>query len=91
MYIRKNLADYNYCYEQHSYDTRRALDIDIGFLRLRKSRIASLYYSPTFFNKLPVSIRQLSVSAFKTCIKDLLIRGAYYSIAEFMSANFDSS
>lgn len=85
-YIKKNVNRYNLCSDVHAYETRQADNVYINFLRLKKSSIATLYYAPKFFNKLPRTMRFLSEKDFILQVKNMLCTNAFYSFDEFLLA-----
>ena len=86
-YIKRNIGRYSCCSEHHDHDTRNKLNVDVKFLRIGKSRSCYNYYAPTFFNKLPIGIRELNEINFVREVKRLLCSHAFYSIDEFLGAD----
>lgn len=84
-FMKKNLDLYEKNGDIHQYHTRTKDDIVKKFLRISKSRNSGNYYGPTFFNKLPTSIRKLPFNKFESYIKNALIEKTYYSISEFLN------
>ena len=87
-HVKKNINSYNSRSDIHQYKTRQTHDLNINMLRLRRSQIASLYYGPLFFNKLPKDIRILTERDFSGAVRGLLCEGAFYSVQEFLEGNF---
>jgi hypothetical protein len=65
------------------------LNVDASYkpLRLSKSRDAVNYYCIKFYNKLPNSIKKERVEVVLRVTGDCLLRGAFYSFEEFLSAD----
>lgn len=72
----------------HEHNTRHSRDLRLNYHRIYKTRSGVNHYSYVFFNKLPQKIRELQFNAFKTKIKYLLIKEAFYSKEEYLSFNF---
>ena len=83
LYVRKNIHKYVNIFNIHTYNTRNNNNLFIEHLRLKKSRHATDYYRPYFFNKLPLQIRILPLNQFKNKIKIFLISKAFHSLNEF--------
>ena len=88
IYMKKNSGNYSMCSELHSYNTRQSDSVYINSLRLKRSSIATLYYAPVFFNKIPREIRALNDKDFTASIRTFLCDNAFYSIDEFLTAKF---
>lgn len=48
-------------------------------------RMSVFCMAPTIYNKIPMSVRMLSINEFKIKLKDILSNRAYYTINEFLS------
>lgn len=90
IYTKNNVDQYNTARNIHNHNTRQKDDLRVEFLRLSKSWNATLYLAPTFYNKLPISVKSLEGNKFKKVIKKLLIKKAYYSYEEFLDDCFTS-
>ena len=83
LHVKKNIHKYVNIFNIHTYNTRNNNNLFIEHLRLEKSRHATDYYGPYFFNKLPLQIRILPLNQFKNKIKIFFISKAFYSLNEF--------
>ena len=86
LYARANLPEYVSVSSIHSYDTRNNSDLRLEFFRLKKSWYSKSHFAPTFYNKLPSQIKNLSDTMFKAAIKKCLIEKAFYTFDEFMNS-----
>lgn len=43
------------------------------------------FLGPKFYNKLPASVKELSLRDFKSRVRNFLIKKAYYDVAEFLN------
>ena len=68
----------------HSYNTRYKGDLRADRYRLSLSQNGPNHLSIIFFNKLPISIRCLSLKKFKVATKNLLLLHAFYTLDEFL-------
>lgn len=71
----------------HKHDTRLNNNIHLQYLRLKRTRLASNYYSPLFFNKLPQHIKTLPIDKYKLSVKKVLLSKSFYNIQEFLDSN----
>jgi hypothetical protein len=85
-YILNNFELYPKLNYYHRYNTR-TVDASYKPLRLSKSRDAVNYYCIKFYNKLPNSIKKERVEVVLRVTGDCLLRGAFYSFEEFLSAD----
>ena len=86
-YVKRNIESYKFCLEKHTHKTRNRNNINLEFLRLKKSRISTNYFGPTFFNKLPVTIRSLEEKPFIKRVKKYLLKKAFYTVQEFLDTS----
>jgi len=70
---------------KHSYNTRKANDLQISFVRLEGSKNVD-YWGVRLFNLLPMTVKCLPKTAFCRLMKDFLLRGAFYSLEKYMEA-----
>lgn len=84
-YSNQDKYSKNKCY--HEYNTRLNNNIHLEYLRLRRTRLASNYYAPLFFNKLPQNIKLLPIDKYKLSIKKMLLSQAFYNVQEFLDSN----
>ena len=87
LYVKKNIHKYVNIFNIHTHNTRNNNNLFIEYLRLKKSRHATDYYGPLFYNKLPLQIRSLPLNLFKIKVKKFLISKAFYSLDEFQIYN----
>lgn len=85
LYARKNWDRYGRREDIHDHNTRNKESLNIGYLRLKKSENSTLYYVPTFFNKLPEEVRTLDFNKYKTVVKDYLLKNPFYNIDDFIN------
>jgi hypothetical protein len=83
IYIKDNLNKYKLRINMHTRSLRNNDDLHIEYLRLEKSKTASNYYGPVFYNSLSNEITALPRNKFITQIKTLLTEGAYYDYRSF--------
>lgn len=88
IFMKRNRSLYSTHSDRHGYPTRGNADLVIGFRRLSKSRNGSGYYSPKLFNALPPWFRVIDEQSFRKRLKVFLVAGAFYSINEFLNADF---
>jgi hypothetical protein len=67
----------------HTRSLRNNDDLHTEYLRLEKSKTASNYYGPVFYNSLSNEITAMPRNKFITQIKTLLTEGAYYDYRSF--------
>lgn len=87
VYTYKNIDKYSRNGDCHNYPTRVRQEIRVNYLRLNRSRISTNYYGPILFNKLSDRLKSLPLSIFKSKLKDLLHKVAYYSVDEFLKSD----
>ena len=85
-YVRSNLGRFSSHGDIHKYSTRQKNNLIPEFCRLSKSQKSVWYNSLQFYNRLPISIRQLPTKTFKNCVKRFLMKNAFYSFDEYMSS-----
>ena len=84
--IHSNRSDMIHQYHIHKYNTRTADLVRTRRFRLTKTKNLSINIS--LYNHLPQRYRTLCGSAFKTKVKKLLLRHAFYSTNEFLEYKF---
>ena len=82
LYIINNLPLYST--GAHEYETRYRNNLVPEYHRLYRSRQATNHYGLKFFNVLPRGVRELPVAQFTGVIKGFLLRGAFYSVEEYL-------
>jgi len=70
----------------HLYNTRHKDNLVTPQVRLSKSINSHLYLQYVFFNKLPVSIRELPLRQFKKKIEKFLSLKEFYTMEEFVNS-----
>ena len=65
----------------HQYETRQIQMLEIPSTRLKTNPAAIGYH---LYNKLPEDVKRLQVSKFEKTVKDILLKGVYYSVEEYM-------
>lgn len=88
LFIKYNISNFKTNADIHNYGTRHCTDIKKDFCQYSKSLNSFRCLSIKLYNRLPLSIRSLSNIAFKTVVKDLLIRNSFYNIDEYINHNF---
>ena len=88
LYIKENESKYISRDRLHPYPTRSNDNLHFDFRRLSKSRNGTAYYAVKFYNALPLNIRRLDHLRFKTVLKKFLTDNAFFSINEFLDADF---
>ena len=83
IYVRKNINTFVSRRDIHDYHTRNTHMLQIPLHRLQSSQSSPTFKAIKWFNLLPRTIQELSVIRFKSCIKDILVREAFYSTDEF--------
>ena len=71
--------------DTHGYETRHASSQKLSLPKpnIEKYREAFVYQSPKLWNKLPISISQMSLHSFKSALKCILIilLNVYFNLA----------
>lgn len=88
LYAKKNIGKYETGSTYHSYDTRSAHDLMLDFHKLSKFENSPYYMGKKLYNKLPLQVRHKDYKNFKNDVKDLLLKGGYYSIQEYLDDSF---
>lgn len=86
--IKRNLMTYNKNSSIHNHGTRSIDNIFIPRFRLNKSTSCFPVTGMTFFNKLPLAVRSLSDSKFKTIVKNWLVANPLYNVKEFFDLDY---
>lgn len=87
-FVRQNISNFNLQNEYHDYNTRHGQNLQYHIHRLELYKSNPYYMGAKLYNKLPPSIKNLSISKFASQVKKLLLSNAFYSINEFMSHVF---
>ena len=87
IYVKSNLGKFSSHGDIHAYGTRQKHNLIPEFCRLSKSQKSVGYISLQFYNKLPVSMRQMPTNRFKTSLKRFLMTNAFYTFEEYMSCS----
>ena len=87
VYVKRNIDSYNLCLEHHNHNTRNKNNMDLKFLRLKKSRISTNYFGPKIFNKLPEAVRNLEEKSFAKIVRKYLLKKAFYSVQDYLNTN----
>ena len=88
LYVKKNLHMYVTHGDVHGYETRNRGELVPGYWRLRRCQSGIGYWAIKFFNVLPLDIKSLPVTKFKTEMRKLLIRHTFYSFDEYLKFDF---
>ena len=84
MYARKNLHKFDVLSDIHNINTRNKHKLVVPKFRLAKSNKSFLGNCVRFYNKLPKSVTDLTGRKFKTFVKSMLIKKAYYKIKDYI-------
>lgn len=85
MYVRKNLHLYTKNNEVHGFNTRNRNKLCAPKLRLSKSSKSFIGNSIRFYNKIPDNVTALTDIKFKTHVKHVLIKKAYYKVNDYIA------
>ena len=85
MYVHKNNANFKKNCDIHSINTRNKHKLAVPTTRLHKIRKSFMGNCVRFYNKLPVTVTELSINKFKNYVKRKLISKAYYSTQDYMN------
>lgn len=86
MYARKNMSLFTKRDECHTYNTRHAELLDIPRHNTTKFKHSPHYNCITLYNSLPENIRKIKIyKNYKTETKNLLLKGGFYSIQDFLN------
>lgn len=85
LYAKQNIGRFVKNSHFHSYSTRFGDSVSVITHSSSKFEKSPDYASCRLFNHLPLSLRQSQFGDFKKAVKLLLTRGAYYSVAEYLS------
>jgi hypothetical protein len=80
--MRENFRKFNLASDVHSYNTKNSNNIVLPGVRLEKTHKTFIFLGPTFFNLLPIPLRQLPINRFKRSIRRILIACEGYTITE---------
>lgn len=69
--------------DTHSYNTRYRDDISVPYHRITKSQKSYHYISVKLYNALPAEIKCFNNKKFKSKVREILMEGEFYSVAEF--------
>lgn len=84
MYVRKNLHLFAKLSDRHNYNTRNRNKIAQPQFRLSKVHTSFMGYCVKCYNKIPCDILQLNEKKFKTHIKNILCKQAYYKLDDYI-------
>lgn len=70
----------------HQHNTRGQEKLTIPFHRISRSQQSTNYLGVKLYNKLPDKYKVADVAGFRKKAKQLLMRGAYYSVQEFLQS-----
>lgn len=87
MYVRKNIHRFTKNKDIHSVNTRNKNKLAIEKYRLSKTSKCYIGVGVRMFNKLPDEVINLPEKKFKTYVKRVLCKKAYYSINDYFNDN----
>lgn len=82
VFVKVNLTSFGKRQDVHSYNTRRAGDINLPHSRLSRNHCSFPLVAMKLFNNLPNNIKQLDITKFKTTVHSRLISRPIYSVSE---------
>nr|CAI5868908.1 unnamed protein product [Callosobruchus analis] len=88
MYIKEHEQLYKVHGEVHSYNTRQRNMLTTTYHRLKRCQDGPGYISAKLFNALPIEIRNLECSMFKSSIKTFLTINCFYSLDGYFNYKF---
>nr|CAI5846940.1 unnamed protein product [Callosobruchus analis] len=83
-YVKNNLGAYRYHSEFLDHNTRYRGNINVEYLRLKRTCISVNHFGPMFHNKLSEHIRNLEMKQFCKLVKNYLLSKAFYSFQEYL-------
>ena len=88
LFAVKNLDIYPTNFSVHGMNTRQKNKLHVPLVRLSSIQRDVCYSSVRIFNQLPQNIFKYcnNIHTFKTLLRDYLVKNAFYSIEEFLSA-----
>lgn len=87
IYVKKNINQFKRLTDTHDYDTRGDNILEIPAHKHKKYENSPRYLAIKAYNKLPNNIKILSMPLYKKKIKKILVKKAYYKIAEYFDTN----
>ena len=92
LFAVKNLNIYPPNSSVHGMNTRQQNKLHIPLVRLSSIQRGVYYSSVKIFNQLPQNIFKYcnNIHTFETLLRDYLVKNAFYSIEEFLSARRNS-
>lgn len=87
VYVKENITQFETFSTIHVYNTRYKNNLTTPSIRLEKSFKSSNYQQVKVFNKLPLSIRNMSLNKFKTTVSKWLKSKEFYSVDEYMNCD----
>lgn len=88
LYAKSELSSFNTLNNNHSYNTRNNLTLEVPAHNLVIYEKSPNYLAVTVYNKLPNSYKLLKLSKYKASIKHLLLEKSYYSLKEYLEDKF---
>lgn len=85
MYTRKNSYNFKKRSDVHGLNTRNKDKLMNSAHRLQKTNKSFVGNSVRFYNKLPTHIIDLTEKRFKNCIKQKLVKKAYYTTGDYLA------
>ena len=89
LHVKKNLHLYARNFDGHGYGTRYGERLLPAFSRTGRARDGVNYYCAKLFNALPTCVQDMPLNAYKSVIKMYLLKNAFYSMDEYLSATWD--
>lgn len=90
MYVKAHIDEYRTNDEIHDHNTRQKDHLCTDFHRINRVKCGVTYYGPKLFNKLPPTVKMLSLKPFKLCLKNFLLKECFYSLEEYFSHDFST-
>lgn len=88
VYTKTNMDKFLVNKTSYSHATRNSENLRLPLCRLTKSQKHVNFLAPKYFNKLPENIKTKDLKSFKSAVKCLLLKNAFYSYDEYLDFNF---
>lgn len=85
-FVKKNISDFNLQNEYHQYNTRHGENLQYTLHRLELYKSNPYYMGAVLYNKLDSNIKNMTLKGFTAAVKNYLLRNAFYSVEEYLSA-----
>lgn len=86
-HVHSHIQSFQKQSDVHSYQTRNKDALQIPFHRLERTKRNTDFWGIKLYNRLPTNIKGKSPREFRTQVKELLLRCAFYSLDEYMNSD----